>query len=101
MDEERRRNSLGFGDYLDTPIVTAPSTRHRIDGLGNDLGLFDVQLAAHREVVERADRRRFDDVEASQVAAGGAPIARGHALNGNRCSHHFNHERGVRIVEED
>jgi hypothetical protein len=52
-------------------------------------------------VVERADRRRFDDVEASQVAAGGAPIARGHALNGNRCSHHFNHERGVRIVEED
>ena len=62
------------GQRLDLASVSAPATGHRLDGLGNHLGLFDSQLPTHREVVKGAHRGRFDHVETRQIAAGIAAI---------------------------
>jgi len=75
-----RGSVAGLVDDLNATAVTAPAAGDRIDGASHDLRVFDRELAPDREVVEGLHRRGLHHVETSQVAAGGAAVARSHAL---------------------
>jgi len=53
----------GVVECLYAATVSAPTARHGLDRGGNDFGLFNRQLATHRVVMERANRRSLDDVK--------------------------------------
>jgi len=58
--------------------VTAPTTVDRLDGVTDDFGAFDRELAPDCEVMKRANGSGLNNVETGQIAASGAAIARGH-----------------------
>src|SRR3954449_4455332 len=65
----------------------APAAGHLLDGLGEHLFVLDAELAADRIVMEGAGAPRDGDVEACEVAARCAAVARGHGPRtlGQRC----------------
>src|SRR5690606_4153132 len=84
-DRSARPRRVGDGgtgavaEALDGGAVAAPAAHHLVDPLVEDLLVLARQLAAHRVVVEGAGAARRDDVEARQLAAGGAAVSVGHA----------------------
>lgn len=62
--------------------MAAPATGHRVNAPRDDLGLFNAEIPAHREVVKGPHRSRLDHVEASQVSTGRTAVSGSHVLNG-------------------
>ena len=60
--------------------MTAPATGDRLNGVRNDLGLLYRKVATNRVVVKGPHGGRLDDIESSEVAAGGTSITSGHEL---------------------
>jgi hypothetical protein len=74
--------------------VATPPAGHRLNGLGNHFGLFDIKFPAHGVVVEGAHRRRLNDIKAGYVSTGRASVSGSHALNGTGSAMHLNHATG-------
>lgn len=68
------------GENVDAASVPAPAARDRVHGLLDDLGLLDCQFTTDGVVVEGSHGRGFHDVEASDIAARGAPVSSCHAV---------------------
>ena len=77
LNEDESR-SLELGKNLNAASVTTPATRHRLDVVRDDLGLFNAEVATHAVVMKRSNGRRFDDVKTRQIATRVAAIPVSH-----------------------
>ena len=80
-----RLGMLLVAELDDTAPVTAPAADDFVDVAPEHLLVLDLELAAHREVVEGLRRLRNRDVETREIAAFVAAVSsRAHQVNGSR-----------------
>jgi hypothetical protein len=79
-NERGSTSLLGLGEHLNAAPVAAPATRHRLNTVGDDFGLFHAEFTTDAVVMKGSDRRRFHHIKSRQVATRGAAVSVRHEI---------------------